>query len=113
MFPLLGTPATAMDKPRYQGIFHGAFVSSRSAHLMGSGPENGGLDGLLRPGAIIGCETGKFLVPLQMHQKKEFDGKAAELAARAGWVQIAAPVPRQRRDELDTMDDVIFFQKPL
>ena len=137
IFPLFGGPSI-LDKPKYENLFDGIFVSARSAQCLempsfkkllksrekvcsdtDNVPANAdNLDMKLGHnqdqslhGSVVAVETSKFLVPLSKKVQSEFNKKIEEYATVHGWSSVSpSPVFRRRRDELDTEDDVIFFK---
>eukprot|EP01034_Spumella_vulgaris_P021650 gene21650-27690_t len=109
IFPMSGTTAGALDKPKFKAFFDCVFVSSRAAQMLSEGY----VGSLLKQSgsAYAAVETGKFIVPLSQALKEELLKKEVELAEGLGWKKIPAPVRRRRRDELDKEDDVVFFKR--
>jgi Domain of unknown function (DUF4471) len=111
IYPLVGPMTGVIDKPRYQELFDGAFVSSRFAQCI----EQPYFKSLLKPDkAMIAVETAKFLVPLSKQVQEEFNKKIDEYAQKQQWKKATdkgrcPPVPRRRRDEKDLEDDVFFY----
>ena len=113
IFPILGG-ITSIAKPKFEGFFDGIFVSARSAQCI----QQDSFKKLLKKsnnssscgGGLIAVETAKFFVPLSKKMQKDFTDKEEEYAAAHGWVKIAPPVSRRRRDEMDLEDDVMFFR---
>eukprot|EP01041_Mallomonas_annulata_P012230 gene12230-25681_t len=104
IFPILGTASSIKCSSKMPpGFFDAIFVSTRAAHWLDSAAP----DDLLRPGGLVAVETSKFLVPLTRTQKSEFNLKLNEYCDKRGWQSIPAPVYRRRRDEKDTVDDIL------
>mmetsp|Transcript_24464 Transcript_24464/g.35966 ORF Transcript_24464/g.35966 Transcript_24464/m.35966 type:complete len:536 (-) Transcript_24464:109-1716(-) len=109
VFPLLSSnPAELLKKAKFTNLFDGMFVSSRAAQFLQTPQANT----VLRDGAVVGIETGKYVVPLLRDQKKEFNLKEKEFAEAQGWSHLVeSPVKRRRREEASEQDDVIFYVK--
>ena len=109
IFPLIGDPVTVLGRSeKYKNFFDGMFISLRQAHFMQSEVA----DTILKPGALIGVETGKFMVHYTKKEKEEVTNKLQDLATCRGWKMLEEmPVFRRRRDEHDTLVDVMFYNK--
>ena len=109
IFPLIGDPVTVLGRSeKYKNFFDGMFISLRQAHFMQSEVA----DTILKPGALIGVETGKFMVHYTKKEKEEVTNKLQDLATGRGWKMLEEmPVFRRRRDEHDTLVDVMFYNK--
>ena len=109
IFPLIGEPTTVLGRSdKYKNFFDGMFISLRQAHFMQSEVA----DSILKPGALVGVETGKFMVHYTKKEKGELMNKVQELAMGREWKMLEEmPVFRRRRDEQDTLVDVMFYTK--
>ena len=67
IFPVIGDAATVFGKAKFSGYFDAMFLSLRSASLMQSPVA----DEILKPGALVAVETGKFLVSYTAKEKAE------------------------------------------
>lgn len=103
--------AQLLGKQKYQGFFHGVFVSARYAQLVNYKV----LSDILAPTAdsgiapVVAVETAKFLVSLGSDVKRDFTAKIDEFASQKQHFQKIHPVLRRRRDEQDPDDDVFFY----
>lgn len=106
--------AQLLSKQKFQGLFHGVFVSARYAQLA-SYPV---LSEIMAPSTssgvspLLAVETAKYLVPLGTDVKREFAQKIEEFACQRQQMVKCQPVLRRHRDESDTEDDVLFFRTP-
>ena len=109
IFPLIGDPVTILGRgEKYKNFFDGMFVSLRQAQFMHSEVA----DSILKPSALIGVETGKFMVHYTKKEKEELMDKVQELAVGRGWKMLEEmPIFRRRRDERDALVDVMFYNK--
>lgn len=106
IFPMVGDAASLLSKSKYTGIFDGAYLSCRAAQAI----ESEYMGSVLKPGAVIAVENGKFLVSFSSKEREAFMKKEEEMATARGWSKIPPPVFRRRRDERDPLDDVFFFR---
>lgn len=103
--------AQLLGKQKYQGFFHGVFVSARYAQLVNYKV----LSDILVPSStsgiapVVAVETAKFLVSLSSDVKRDFTGKIDEFASQKQHFHKIHPVLRRRRDEQDPDDDVFFY----
>ena len=124
IFPMVGTPETTLyrhlESGKYRHYFDAAFVSCRAAGCLGQED----FARCLKQGgkALLAVESAKFMVALNRAQKQEFDDKVLEMVVGLDNFTRAKPrevegspstgggiIPRRRRDEKDTKDDVAFF----
>lgn len=63
-------------------------------------------------GALLGVETGKFLVSCTRKEKEQLLVKLQDITSGQRFELLEEmPVPRRRRDENDKEVDVIFYRK--
>jgi len=107
VFPVTGSADAVFDRPKFNAMFDLIYVSSRSVSIL----EKPYMSTILKPSALICAESSKFLLPLTREARLEYINNVQGFATSQGWSAIKPPVPMRYRDELDTIDDKLFFKR--